>query len=237
MINHTIIRRSLGWLWALTLTLLGLSFPPAALATGVYQMPMVTSGSAPWVIDDANLLSRLNEGKLSSQFEQLAAATGSELRLVTIHRLDYGETPASFAHDLLTQWFPSPEAQANQVVMVIDDVTNGVAIQRGEAVAAVLTDDIATSVVEETIGIPLRQDNKYNQAFLDASDRLVAVLSGEPDPGPPQVAVSYEIEGTFATAEETEENRGNATLIVVGFLIAATVIPMATYYIYQAIGG
>ncbi|MEM6591554.1 MAG: YgcG family protein, partial [Cyanobacteria bacterium P01_C01_bin.73] len=37
--------------------------------------------------------------------------------------------------------------------------------------------------------------------------------------------------------EETEENRSNATIIVVGFLIAATVIPMATYYLYQSIGG
>ncbi|MHC5729121.1 MAG: photosystem II repair protein Psb32, partial [Nostoc sp.] len=32
-------------------------------------------------------------------------------------------------------------------------------------------------------------------------------------------------------AEET--NQGNATAWVVGLLIAATVIPMATYYIYQ----
>jgi len=72
---------------------------------------------------------------------------------------------------------------------------------------------------------------------MSASDRLVAVLSGEADPGPPEEVTSFEIESTFASAEETEENRGNATIIVVGFLIAATVIPMATYYIYQAIGG
>ncbi|MEB3267001.1 MAG: TPM domain-containing protein [Leptolyngbya sp.] len=229
--------RALGWLGVIGVLLLGLWFPGTAEATGVYQMPLVSPGADTWIIDDANVLSRLNEGKLGNEFKQLAADTGTEVRLVTIHRLDYGETPESFASALFEQWFPTPEAQANQVLVVLDDVTNGVAIVRGEAAAATLTEDIATSVAEDTMGIPLRTASKYNQAFLDGSDRLVAVLSGEPDPGPPAETTSYEIEGTFATAEETEENRGNATVIVVGFLIAATVIPMATYYIYQAMGG
>jgi uncharacterized protein len=216
---------------------LSLGFPAAAEATGVYQMPNLMAGDTTWVIDDASLISRLNEGKLGKRFEQLAAETGTEVRLVTLHRLDYGETPESFADALFEKWFPGEDAGGNQVLIVLDDVTNGVAIRRGAAAADTLTDDIVTSVAEETIGIPLRQGNKYNQALLDASDRLVAVLSGEPDPGPPVENTSFEIEGTFATAEETEENRSNATVIVVGFLIAATVIPMATYYIYQAMGG
>ncbi|MFM8009184.1 MAG: YgcG family protein, partial [Dolichospermum sp.] len=38
-------------------------------------------------------------------------------------------------------------------------------------------------------------------------------------------------EGTFTKAEDTDKE--NATVWVVGLLIAATVIPMATYYIYQ----
>ncbi|MEL6385331.1 MAG: YgcG family protein, partial [Cyanobacteria bacterium J06626_18] len=97
--------------------------------------------------------------------------------------------------------------------------------------------DIASSVAQDTIGVPLRQDSKYNQAMLDASDRLIAVLSGEPDPGPPTEVASYEIESTFASAEETDENRNSSTVIVVGFLIAATIIPMATYYFYQSMGG
>ena len=85
-------------------------------------------------------------------------------------------------------------------------------------------------MVDETILAPLKQDEKYNQAFLDASNRLVAVLSGEPDPGPPQIVANVSTERTFKTAEETDTN--NATIWVVGFLIAATIIPMATYYLY-----
>lgn len=206
-----------------------------AMATGVYQMPPLSSDT--WVVDQAGLLSRLNEGKIAKQFKELAETTGDEVRFVTIHRLDYGETPASFAEALMEKWFPEPASRANQSILVLDDVTNGAALKVGDESATLLTDEITNSLVDETIAIPLRQDNKYNQAFVNASDRLVAVLSGEPDPGPPAESQSYEIESTFASAEETEENRSNATIIVIGFLIAATIIPMATYYFYQSIGG
>ncbi|MBE7381233.1 MAG: TPM domain-containing protein [Leptolyngbya sp. SIO1E4] len=225
----------LGSLLIVVAILLSLTVADPAQATGVYQMPPLSEST--WIVDDAGILSRVNEGKIMSQLRTLAEDTGNEVRIVTIHRLDYGETPGSFANALLEKWFPDPEEQANQTILVLDDVTNGAALKVGDAAATLLTTDITKSVADETIGIPLRQASKYNQAILDASDRLVAVLSGEADPGPPEETTSYEIESTFASAEETDENRSNATVIVVGFLIAATVIPMATYYFYQAMGG
>jgi uncharacterized protein len=68
---------------------------------------------------------------------------------------------------------------------------------------------------------------------LDVSDRIVAILSGKPDPGPPEIVDNIQVESTFASSEETAKERGNSTAWVIGLLIAATVIPMATYYIYQ----
>jgi uncharacterized protein len=235
--QHCFTRALWGWLLA-TFVLLGSTLlPSAAEATGVYQMPQLSAGSPTWIVDDASLLSRLNFGKISDRLAELADATGTEVRVVTLHRLDYGETPNSFASALFEKWFPSPEAQANQVLVVLDDVTNGASVQAGSDAAALLTEEIAQSVAAETIAVPLRQGGQYNRAFLNASDRLVAVLSGEADPGPPVVDESFEIVSTFSSAEETEENRGNATIIVVGFLIAATVIPMLTYYAYMSMGG
>jgi uncharacterized protein len=93
-----------------------------------------------------------------------------------------------------------------------------------------MSDAIANSVANETVVAPLRQGEKYNQAFLDARDRLVAVLSGKPDPGAPQLAENIAVERTFKSAEETDTN--NATVWVVGLLLAATIIPMVTYYLY-----
>lgn len=223
-----------SWLVALAL-LLNLAVAEPAQATGVYQMPPLSEKT--WIIDDAGVLSRINEGRITDKFKALSEETGNQIRMVTIHRLDYGETPMSFASGLLEKWFPAPESQMNQTILVLDDVTNEAALKIGEASATLLTEEIANSVTQDTIGIPLRQASKYNQALVDASDRLVAVLSGEADPGAPEDTASFEIESTFASAEETDENRSNATIIVVGFLIAATIIPMATYYFYLSMGG
>lgn len=201
-----------------------------SLATGVYQMPNIRMGDRTWVIDQAEVLSRLNEGKISTDLENLAKQTGNEVRIVTIRRLDYGETPESFTKQLFEKWFPTPEAQANQTLLVIDTLSNGIAIRTGDKAKSLLPDDIAESVVSQTVLAPLRDGDKYNQAFLDASDRLVAVLSGEPDPGPPQIAQTVNVEGTFKSAGETDTN--NATIWVIGLLLAATIIPMVTYFIY-----
>jgi uncharacterized protein len=204
-------------------------FATPVLATGVYQIPNLTANS--WVLDQGEIISRISEGKISNAFEDLAKKTGNEVRFVTIRRLDYGETPESFTQALFEKWFPTPAEQANQILLVLDTVTNGTAILTGESVKSLLTDAIAESVVTETLAIPLRDGNKYNQAFVDASDRLVTVLSGEPDPGPPQVMETVQVESTFTKAEDTDQ--GNATAWVVGLLIAATIIPMATYFVYQ----
>ena len=203
---------------------------PTADATGVYQMPKLNPGARTWVIDQAEVLSRSNEGKLGKKLDNLAEATGDELRFVTIRRLDYGETIESFTKALFEKWFPTPAAQANQALLVIDTLTNGTAIYSGDKVKSFLTDDIANSVIAETLLAPLRAGDKYNQALLDVSNRLVAVISGQPDPGPPQIAETIQTEGTFKSAKETEAS--NATIWVIGLLVAATVIPMATYYLY-----
>lgn len=206
-----------------------------AQAIGVYQMPNVRAGEPTWIIDKADVLSRLSEGRLSDKLDDLAKKTGKEVRLVTIHRLDYGETAASFTKALFDKWFPTPEGKANQTLLVIDTVTNTTGIQTGDAIKSIMSDEIAKSVASETLLVPLRQANKYNEGFLDASDRLVAVLSGKPDPGPPVVEEKVQVASTFTKAEETDTK--NSTVWVVVILVIATVVPMATYFFYQGFSG
>jgi uncharacterized protein len=215
---------------AMVLLASGLVALPAS-ATGIYQMPP-TPPDRTRVFDDAEILSRLNEGQISQKFDAVAEATGYQTWLVTIHRLDYGLSIEDFTNQLFEKWFPTPEAQANQTLITIDNVTNNAGLRTGEEVKSLLTDDIAESVVNETIQVPLIQGDKYNQALLDASDRVAIVLSGEPDPGPPEFDNSIDVERTYKTAEETDT--GNATIVVVVLLVLATVIPMVTYYWYQS---
>jgi uncharacterized protein len=212
---------------------LGLMITPAQ-ATGVYDLPPLTAGSSTWIIDQADTISRSNEGVLNTTLKNLATQTGNEVRMVVIRRLDFDETIENFADKLFAKWFPTPETQANQTLLVVDTLTNATAIRTGDAVAKVLNDEIAKSVVDETVAVPLKDGGKYNQALLDASDRLVAVLSGQSDPGPPTIKVAN-LEGTFASAEETDDR--SSTIWVIVLLIVATVVPMVTYFWYVGFPG
>ncbi|WP_035992333.1 photosystem II repair protein Psb32 [Leptolyngbya sp. KIOST-1] len=227
-------RGLLGVLLPLCLTL-GLGVGDAE-AVAVFQVPTVAAGDSTWIVDEAGIISRINENKISSRFGDLAKATGNEVRLVTIHHFDYGETIQTFTDKLFERWYPTPTEQANQTLLVLDEVTKTVGIRVGDQSATQLDAEIATSVAQETVLYPLLEGDKYNQAFLAASDRLVAVLSGEADPGPPAFDDSFNSESTFASAEETAENRGNSTVVVVVLLVLATVIPMATYFWYVGFG-
>lgn len=211
----------------------GLMVTPAN-ATGVYDLPTINAGASTRVLDLADVISLANENKLSNQLKQLAKETGNEVRIVTIRRLDFGETIDSFADKVFATWYPTPKEQANQTLLVVDSLTNNSAIRTGEKVKPLISDDIAESVTSETIAIPLKEGSKYNQAFLGAGDRLVAVLSGQSDPGPPN-AQEINIESNFASAEETDDR--SATVWVIVLLFLATAIPMATYFWYVGLPG
>ncbi len=202
-----------------------------AQATGVYQMPDLLPGDRTTVIDDGDVLSRVTKGRINKTLSQLAEDNNFGVRFVIIRRLDYGETIQSFADKLFDKWFPTPEAGSNQTVLVLDTLTNNSAIHTGDGVKSLLSDEIAASVANETLQAPIRENNKYNEAFVGTMDRLVAVLSGQPDPGPPQEKDNIQVEGTFKTAEETDDQ--TSTIVVVVILVIATVAPMATYFYFQ----
>jgi uncharacterized protein len=141
-------------------------------AIAVYRTGSSTSKRYWRVLDEAEVLSRATEGKISNDLNNLAKTTGNEVRFVTIRRLDYGETIDSFTDGLFEKWFPTPDDQGNQTLLVMDTLTNNTAMRTGDRVKSILSEEIADSVASETVLVPLRNgEAKYNQAFSDASDR------------------------------------------------------------------
>ncbi|MEM6612276.1 MAG: TPM domain-containing protein [Cyanobacteria bacterium P01_C01_bin.72] len=205
-----------------------------AIATGLFDLPNFDADQV-WVVDTADAISNANQSKLTKTFKEFANETGQEIRMVAVRRLDYGETVESLAAEIFADWYPDAAAQANQTLLVLDTLTNNVAIRSGDAAQELIGAEVATSIVEDTVGYNIRKGNKYNQAFIEAGDRLIAVLAGEEDPGPPVIEDEIQIEGTFTKAEDTDQ--GSATVWVIGFLIVATVVPMVTYYWYVGFGG
>ncbi len=218
------------WVWPLFVIILLSPWPIApAQATSLYELPNFTE-TTPVVIDESEVLSRITESTLTTQLTDLANQTGKSVHIVTVRRLDYDETIASFTKKLFQRWFPTAKEQANQVLLTVDTLTNNIGIHTGSDIKDLMSDEIANSVAQETVLMPLKQGERYNQAFINAGDRLTAVLSGQPDPGPPAKIDNVQVESNFATPTETKQS--NAIPWVIGLLIAATVIPMATYYLY-----
>lgn len=81
------------------------------------------------------------------------------------------------------------------------------------------------------LSIVLATEEKYNEALYSTARRLVAAIDGLPDPGGPKFNENKR-ESNFKTKEETEEKRGQFTLVVGGLLVIAFVVPMAQYYAY-----
>jgi len=205
-----------------------------AIATGLFDLPDFDADKV-WVVDTADAISTVNQNKLTKTFKELSSETGQEVRMVAIRRLDYGDTVDSLAEKIFADWYPTKEAQANQTLIVLDTLTNNVAIRSGDKAQSLIGEEVAASIVDDTMGYNIRKGNKYNQAFNEAGDRLVAILSGQSDPGPPIIEDEIQTEGTFTKAEDTDD--GSATVWVIGFLIVATVVPMVTYYWYVGLGG
>lgn len=83
----------------------------------------------------------------------------------------------------------------------------------------------------KTLLTVLATDEKYNEAIYSSAKRLVAAIDGLPDPGGPSFKDSKR-ESNFKSKEETEEKRGQFSLVVGGLLVVAFVVPMAQYYAY-----
>lgn len=210
------------------LLLCALVWAAPATALSPSQLPDISHDASSWIVDEAEVLSRINENRIGRRLEAIAEGDGVAVKFVTFERLNYGVTVDDFADELFASWYPDPEERAHAVLVVMDTITNNVALRRGEA--ADLSDVQVESVLDGTIGVPIREGNRYNEAFFETAERLSALLSGAPDPGAPEEKDQINVESTFTKAEDTD-TRGSTVWVVV-LLVVATVVPMATYFAY-----
>ncbi len=210
-------------------------FVSPALALQVSDIPdlaeVKTLTEQTWVLDDSEVLSALTKSTIVSKAEKLAALTGTEIHVVAIKRIDFGQPVSEFTAELFDKWFPTDAEKSNQILLLLATEDHRTAIQTGSKVKTLLPETIATSIADETMLYPARKAN-YNQAVNEGMARLEAVLRGNPDPGAPLLAVEETETSNYATREETEASSSNVVVIIL--LILATLLPMATYYWLQS---
>lgn len=183
-----------------------------------------------YVVDDAGVLSRVTKSDLKRLLSDLESRKDLHINFITVRKLTSKADAFEYADQVLERWYPTVEDGNNKGVVVLVTSQKEGAITGGPAFVKAVGDTILDATVSENLPV-LATEEKYNEAMLSTAKRLVAAIDGLPDPGGPGVKDNKR-ESNFKTKEETEEKRGQFTLVVGGLLVIAFVVPMAQYYAY-----
>ncbi|XP_019187400.1 PREDICTED: UPF0603 protein At1g54780, chloroplastic [Ipomoea nil] len=183
-----------------------------------------------YVVDDAGVLSRVTRSDLRRLLEDLEFRKGYHINFVTVRKLTSKADAFEYADQVLERWYPTVEEGSNKGIVVLVTSQKEGAITGGPEFVKAVGDTILDATVSENLPV-LATEEKYNEAVYSTAKRLVAAIDGLPDPGGP-VFKDNKRESNFKTKEETEEKRGQFSLVVGGLLVIAFVVPMAQYYAY-----
>ncbi|XP_061349399.1 UPF0603 protein At1g54780, chloroplastic [Gastrolobium bilobum] len=183
-----------------------------------------------YVVDDAGVLSRVTRSNLKQLLSDLEFRKNFHINFITVRKLTSKADAFEYADQVLERWYPSVEDGNNKGIVVLVTSQKEGAVTGGPAFVQAVGENILDATVSENLPV-LATDEKYNEAIVSTAKRLVAAIDGLPDPGGPKFKDNKR-ESNFKTKEETEEKRGQFSLVVGGLLVIAFVVPMAQYYAY-----
>lgn len=206
---------------------------PVAPAQALSAATLPDQPPANHVLDEASLLSRAASVEVSRALDALSS-DGLQASWISVPRLDYDVSLSQFGADLLKRWQGDAGAGAptEQLLFLVDAQTSGTAIVATPALQERLSPQLLVSTARTTMAQPLREGGRYRQGSLAAIDRLQTVLSGEEDPGPPQVASAAAVSPVSVPSRE-ETLSSNAFTWVVVLLVVGTVVPMLTWWVFS----
>ncbi|KAG5626210.1 hypothetical protein H5410_011428 [Solanum commersonii] len=183
-----------------------------------------------YVVDDAGVLSRVTKSDLKALLSDVEKRKGFHINFITVRKLTSKADAFEYADQVLEKWYPSVEQGNDKGIVVLVTSQKEGAITGGPDFVKAVGDTVLDATVSENLPV-LATEEKYNEAVFSTATRLVAAIDGLPDPGGPQLKDNKR-ESNFKSREETDEKRGQFTLVVGGLLVIAFVVPMAQYYAY-----
>ncbi|XP_010553742.1 PREDICTED: UPF0603 protein At1g54780, chloroplastic [Tarenaya hassleriana] len=216
---------------------LALSFSPALHINGgdiamASEFDVLNEGppKESYVVDDAGVLSRVTKSDLKRLLSDLESRKNLRINFITVRKLTSKADAFEYADQVLERWYPTVEEGNNKGIVVLITSQKEGAITGGPAFIQAIGENILDSTVSDNLPV-LATEEKYNEAVYSSAKRLVAAIDGLPDPGGPTLKDNKR-ESNFKTREETDEKRGQFSLVVGGLLVIAFVVPMAQYYAY-----
>ncbi|PAN19641.1 hypothetical protein GQ55_3G277900 [Panicum hallii var. hallii] len=211
---------------------LAISLAPAPAPAAASEFDVLNDGPPvdSYVVDDAGVLSRVTKSDVKRLARDLEARKNIRLNFITVRKLTSKADAFEYADQVLEKWYPTIEEGSNKGIIVLVTSQKEGAVTGGPAFIQAVGEQILDATVSENLPV-LATDEKYNEAIFSTARRLAAAIDGLPDTGGPSFKENKR-ESNFKTKEETEEKRGQFTLVVGGLLVIAFVVPMAQYYAY-----
>ncbi|XP_043722840.1 UPF0603 protein At1g54780, chloroplastic-like [Telopea speciosissima] len=213
---------------------LAINFFPASVTDSAMASEFdILNGGPPkesYVLDDAGVLSRVTKSDLKQLLSDLESRKSFHINFVTVRKLTSKADAFEYGDQVLERWYPTIEEGNNKGIVVLVTSQKEGAITGGPAFIQAVGENVLDSTVSENLPV-LATEEKYNEAMYSTAKRLVAAIDGLPDPGGPKFQENKR-ESNFKSKEETDEKRGQFTLVVGGLLVIAFVVPMAQYYAY-----
>lgn len=213
---------------------LALNFSPILPSgvAGASEFDVINDGPPKdsYVVDDAGVLSRVTKSDIKRLMSDLEYRKKFHINFITVRKLTSKADAFEFADQLLEKWYPTVEDGDNKGIVVLVTSQKEGAITGGPSFVKAVGENILDATVSENLPV-LATEEKYNEAIYTSAKRLAAAIDGLPDPGGPQFKDNKR-ESNFKTKEETDEKRGQFSLVVGGLLVIAFVVPMAQYYAY-----
>ncbi|OSX75566.1 hypothetical protein BU14_0231s0018 [Porphyra umbilicalis] len=219
--------------------LLAATLPPAAAATAMALALLTTVTAAdvaraefpdtppPTIFfDEANIVPAASETQIVKSLNKLAESSGLTVRFVMVRSVPYDTLPQEYADQLFQDW-----GLGDKDVLFV----GGSKVARGGLALGADAKKLVTPEQVESIGADTFSykaiEAQYSLAASDVINRLIPVLNGREDPGPP-VIIREDVSPTFKSKKDTNEERSKYSTVVIVLLVVACLVPMLQYYWY-----
>lgn len=201
----------------------------AAIGTGIAAPALAeVPNAAPsgFFYDEPMLVQKSSSGLFGKALQSIKNRTGYSVRFVMVKSFPYGESPNDYAEELFGQW----ALGGNDILFVASPKLARAGVSVGDNAKALITPEISESLCNETYALKAG-DELYSSAVLEVSNRLIPLLAGEKDPGPPDMT-TREVSQTYKTKAETSNQRQKYITVVAAILIISVVAPLLQTYWY-----
>jgi len=171
-------RRTIHGLCRLALTIAPALATATVWAMPVEQIPNPRHIPGNWVSDVANILQPATEEKLNVLINQLNAANGSELAVVTLPDSTPFASPKELATTLFNTWGIGQKGKDNGLLFLISVGDRRVEIETGYGMEAILPDAKIGQLIQERITPKFKAGN-FDAGIMSGTEALVKILQGE----------------------------------------------------------